>query len=160
MEIEAIRIDKPEEVNVIIGQTHFIKSAEDLYEALIGAVPGIQFGVAFCEASQDRLVRVEGNDERMKELATEGARKIGAGHVFIIFMENAFPINVLNSVKAVPEVCSIFCATANTVEVLVAQTGLGRGVVGVIDGETPLGVESEEHVQKRKRFLRDIGYKR
>jgi len=160
MKIEAVSVEKPEEANVIIGQTHFIKSVEDLYEVLAGSVPNIRFGLAFCEASQDRLVRVDGNDEELMKAAQANAMKIAAGHIFVILIKNAFPINVLNGIKAVPEVCSIFCATANPVEVLVAETELGRGVIGVIDGQTPVGVESEEHVQKRKRFLREIGYKR
>ncbi len=160
MEITTVRIEKPEEINFILGQTHFIKSVEDLYEALVSAVPGIQFGLAFCEASGARKVRVEGTDDEMKELAAKNAMAIGAGHSFIIFLKNAFPINVLNAVKNVPEVARIFCATANPTEVIVAETDLGRGILGVIDGQPPLGVEDEDDIAWRKGFLRQIGYKR
>jgi len=160
MNIETVPIEKSGDVNLIIGQTHFIKTVEDLYEALVNSVPGIEFGIAFCEASQDRLVRVDGNNEELIQMAADNAMRIAAGHVFIVIIRNAFPINVLGSIKAVPEVCNIFCATANDVEVLVAGTPLGRGVVGVIDGQSPVGVEGEEHVKERVEFLRKIGYKR
>ena len=150
----------PESANVIIGQTHFIKTAEDLYEAIIGTVPGAKFGVAFCEASGPCLVRVEGNDERLKGIAADNAQRIGAGHTFVVVLENAYPINVLNSIKDVQEVCSIFCATANPVDIVVAENERGRGIVGVIDGEKPKGVESEKDAEDRKAFLRKIGYKR
>lgn len=160
IDIEAVLIEKPDDSNVIIGQTHFIKSVEDLYEAMVNSVPTIKFGIGFCEASQDRLVRVDGNDQDLVQVAADNAMRIGAGHVFVVIMKDAFPINVLRAVKSVPEVCSVFCATANDVEVLVASTSRGRGVVGVVDGQTPVGVETEDHVKKRKEFLRAIGYKR
>ncbi len=159
MEIKVIPIEKPEETNFILGHTHFIKSVEDLYEAVVQSVPGVKFGIAFCEASQDRLVRWTGNDEKLIELAQTNAKNIGAGHSFIIFIENAFPINMLNAIKAVPEVCRIFCATANPTQVLVAETEQGRGIIGVVDGFSPLGIESEQDIQVRKEFLRKIGYK-
>lgn len=152
-------IEKPEGSNIIIGQSHFIKTAEDLYEAIVGSVPQAKFGLAFCEASGDRLVRVEGNDENLKDCARRNALKVGAGHTFFIVLGDAYPINVLGRVKDVPEVCSIFCATANELELVVAESALGRGIIGVIDGQTPLGVESDEDVQKRRGFLRKIGYK-
>ena len=160
MRTENIRIAKPAEVNVIIGQAHFIKTAEDLYEALVSSCPGIRFGLAFCEASGDRLVRSEGNDDALRAAAVENASRIGAGHCFIIMMADAYPINVMRAVRDVPEVCTIFCATANEVEVLVAQTDLGRGIMGVVDGQAPLGVENDEHVKKRRELLRRFGYKR
>jgi len=159
MEIKVVPIEKPEETNFILGHTHFIKSVEDLYEAVVQSVPGVKFGIAFCEASQDRLVRWTGNDEKLIELAQTNAKNIGAGHSFIIFIENAFPINMLNAIKAVPEVCRIFCATANPTQVLVAETEQGRGIIGVVDGFSPLGIESEQDIQVRKEFLRKIGYK-
>ncbi len=159
MEIKVIPIEKPEETNFILGHTHFIKSVEDLYEAVVQSVPGVKFGIAFCEASQDRLVRWTGNDEKLIELAQKNAMNIGAGHSFIIFIENAFPINMLNAIKAVPEVCRIFCATANPTQVLVAETDQGRGIIGVVDGQSPLGIETEKDIQVRKDFLRKIGYK-
>lgn len=159
MDIKSVKVEIPENANVIIGQTHFIKTVEDLYEAMVNSVPGIKFGIAFCEASQDRLVRVDGNEEELVNMASDNALRIGAGHVFVVIIRNAYPINVLRAVSAVPEVCSIFCATSNEVEVIVATSPKGRGVMGVIDGETPLGVENEEHVKKRKNFLRAIGYK-
>ena len=150
----------PEEANIIIGQTHFIKTAEDLYEVMITAVPGAKFGLAFNEASGPCLVRAEGNDSELKALAIKNVKAIGAGHVFVIILKDAFPINVLNAIKNCPEICSIFCATANEVEVVIAQTDLGRGVLGVIDGNLPEGVETDKDVQERKEFLRIIGYKR
>lgn len=159
-EIEVVVIEKPEDTNIIIGQTHFIKTVEDLYEAMVNAVPGIKFGVGFCEASQDRLVRVDGNDEELVKLVAENSMKVGAGHLFMIIIRDAYPINVLGAIKAVPEVCTIFCATANDVQVMVAETPMGRGVIGVVDGQPPVGVETEEDVGKRKDFLRAIGYKR
>lgn len=154
-----VPVDKPADCNVIVGQSHFIKTAEDLYEALVGSVPQARFGLAFCEASGDRLVRVEGNDEELKDAARRNALKVGAGHTFFIFMREAYPINVLRSLKEVPEVCNILCATANDLELVVAESELGRGIVGVIDGQTPVGVETDEDVQKRRAFLRGIGYK-
>lgn len=159
MDITTIAFEKPEEVNLIFGMSHFIKTVEDLHEAMATAAPGIKFGIAFCEASQDRLIRKSGNDEEMIALATENIQKVGAGHSFLIMMSGGFPINVMRSVRAVPEVCRIFCATANPVEVIVAESDLGRGVLGVIDGQSPLGVEKEEDVKKRKDFLKMIGYK-
>ncbi|MCX9011875.1 MAG: adenosine-specific kinase [Candidatus Methanoperedens sp.] len=160
MELISVKIDAPAETNLILGQTHFIKSAEDLYEALISAVPGIKFGLAFCEASGKCLIRSEGNDEELKSAAENNALALGCGHSFIIFMKNAYPINVLNAIKNMQEVCSIFCATANPVEAIIAQTGLGRGILGVVDGESPKGIEGEKDIQDRKSFLRNIGYKR
>ncbi len=160
MELVSIKINAPPETNMILGSTHFIKSAEDLFEALITSVPGIKFGLAFCEASAKCLVRGEGNDEELKRAAEANAFALGCGHCFIIFMKNAYPINVLNSIKNVQEVCSIFCATANPVEVIIAETQQGKGILGVIDGESPKGIEGEKDVHERKSFLRDIGYKR
>ncbi len=159
-DLKTVKIDLPKEANVIIGQTHFIKSAEDMYEAITCAVPQAKFGVAFNEASGPCLVRVEGNDERLKRSAAENAMRIGAGHSFVIILENAYPINVLNAIKNLQEVCNIYCATANPVEVIVAENELGRGVMGVIDGERPKGVEGPKDVEDRKAFLRKIGYKR
>lgn len=160
MEFKAVKIDKPEAANVIVGQSHFIKTVEDIYEALVAACPKIKFGLGFCEASGACLVRTEGNDEGLKKLAGQNALNIAAGHSFIIILEEAFPINVLNAIKAIPEVCSIFCATANPAEVIVAEGKLGRGIVGVIDGLRPKGLEGEKDVTWRKDFLRKIGYKR
>jgi adenosine/AMP kinase len=159
MEIKVVKLEYPEEVNIILGQSHFIKTAEDLYEIMVSSVPGVKFGLAFNEASSVCLIRAEGNDHKLKSLAISNIREIGAGHAFIIIMENAFPINVLNAVKQCPEVCRIFCATANPVEVIVAETEQGRGILGVIDGFAPKGVEDEEEVEKRKKFLRTINYK-
>lgn len=160
MELTAVRIEKPEPINFILGQTHFIKSVEDIHEALMGAVPGIKFGVAFCEASGKCLVRCSGTDDAMIELARKNAVAIGAGHSFLVFLsEGFFPLNVLNAIKALPEVCGIYCATANPTEVIVAVSAQGRGVVGVIDGSSPKGVEGAEDVAWRKGFLRKIGYK-
>jgi adenosine/AMP kinase len=155
-----VQIEKPEPVNFIFGQTHFIKSVEDIHEALITAVPGIKFGLAFCEASGKCLVRWTGTDKTMLELARKNALAIGAGHSFILFLaEGFYPVNVLNAVKMVPEVCGIFCATANPTQVLIAETDQGRGVVGVVDGFGPKGVEGEADIEWRKGFLRQIGYK-
>ncbi len=158
--IDIVRIQKPETANIIIGQTHFIKTVEDLYEALVSSVPGIKFGLSFCEASGACKIRLEGTDEPLKKLAGENALSVGAGHTFIILLEGAYPINVLNAVKSVPEVCSIFAATANPLEVVVAETELGRGIIGVIDGARPKGIEDAGDVAWRKDFLRQIGYKR
>jgi adenosine/AMP kinase len=160
MELKSVRIDVPENANVIIGQTHFIKTTEDLYEAIIGTVPQAKFGLAFCEASGPCLVRIDGNDEKLKKLAAENAMKIGAGHSFIVYLENAYPINVLNRIKDLQEVCSIFCATANSLDVVVVENDKGRGILGVIDGERPKGLESAKDAEDRKAFLRKIGYKR
>ncbi len=159
MELLTVKIDKPEAVNVIIGQSHFIKTVEDLHEALVGAVPGIEFGLAFCEASGPALVRISGTDDDLTDLAKENALALSAGHVFIIFLGNAFPVNVLNAVKAVPEVCRVFCATANTIEVILAESEQGRGVLGVIDGVKSAGVEGEKEIQQRMALLRKFGYK-
>jgi len=158
-ELKVIKINKPEEVNLILGQSHFIKTVEDLYEALITSGAGIKFGLAFCESSGACRVRSEGNDPELKKLAQDNALQIKAGHSFIIFLRNAYPINVLNAIKNVSEVCRIFCATANPIEVIVAQTELGRGILGVIDGSSPKGIESPEDIVWRKEFLRKIGYK-
>ena len=160
LEVQGVRIEKPEPVNFILGQSHFIKTVEDLHESLVTAVPGIKFGLAFCEASGEALVRWSGTDEEMIALAKHNALALSAGHSFIIFLaEGFYPINVLNAVKAVPEVVHIFCATANPVEVLVAETGLGRGILGVIDGVKTKGVEDAAGITWRKNFLRMIGYK-
>jgi uncharacterized protein len=160
MQLTTIRIDKPEAINFILGQTHFIKSVEDLHEALVGAVPGIKFGAAFSEASGKCLVRWSGTDSAMIELAQKNAQAIAAGHAFIIFLgEGFYPVNVLNTVKMVPEVCRIFCATANPTEVVIAETDQGRGILGVVDGFQPKGVENDEDIKWRKDFLRTIGYK-
>jgi adenosine/AMP kinase len=159
MEFKVVDIKKPEQSNVVIGMTHFIKSCEDVYEALVNTVPGIRFGFAFCEASQDRLVRFEGTDEELTRLAAENAKAIGAGHSFVLLLGNAYPINVLKTLRSVPEIVSFFCASANPVQVIVAETEKGRGIVGVIDGQVPLGVEDEEQIRERREFLRKIGYK-
>ena len=160
MEIQVVPIEKPEPINFILGQSHFIKTVEDLHEALVNSVPGIKFGLAFCEASGKCLIRWSGTDDAMIELAKKNALAIGAGHSFILFLnEGFFPVNVLNAVKAVPEVARVFCATANPTEVLVAQTEQGRGILGVVDGESPKGVEGAEEIAWRKNFLRMIGYK-
>ena len=160
MQLTNVPIEKPDPINFILGQTHFIKTVEDVHEALVNAVPGIKFGLAFCEASGKCLVRWSGTDAAMTELATKNALALGAGHTFIVFLgEGFFPVNVLNAIKAVPEVCRIFCATANPTEVIVAATDQGRGVLGVIDGSPPMGVEGEPDIAWRKDLLRKIGYK-
>jgi hypothetical protein len=159
MELKMERLDIPEGCNVIFGQTHFIKTVEDLYEIMAGAVPNAKFGIGFCEASGHCLVRGEGNDEALKEAAMKNAMKIGAGHTFILLLKDAFPINVLNAVKMCQEVCHIFCATANPVEVILAQSDQGRGVLGVIDGSSPKGVEKEDGIAWRKDLLRKFKYK-
>ena len=161
MELKVVKIEGvPEGANIILGQTHFIKSVEDIYEAIVSVNPSIKFGLAFCEASGECLIRLEGNDENLKQLAAKNASNIGAGHSFIIVMKEGFPINILNAVKNVPEVCRIYCATANPVEVIVAETSQGRGVMGVIDGSSPKGIEDEKGIKWRKELLRKIGYKR
>ncbi len=157
---KVVKIDIPPDTNLIFGQSHFIKTVEDLYEALITGCPGLKFGVAFCEASQKRLIRTDGNSEEMIEAAATAAFDVACGHTFFIYMREGFPINVLGRVKNVDEVCRIFCATANPLEVLVVETRLGRGVLGVVDGETPVGIESDADKQERIEFLRKIGYKR
>jgi len=159
MELHTVKIEKPESVNLILGQSHFIKTVEDLQEALVGAVPGIQFGLAFCEASGPSLVRAAGTAPELVELAKKNALALAAGHLFLILLGNAFPVNVLNAVKMVPEVCQIYCATANPVEVILAETEQGRGVLGVIDGARTVGIETEPDVVARKNFLRNLGYK-
>lgn len=160
MELKLVPVEKPEAINFILGQTHFIKSVEDIHEAMVNAVPGIKFGLAFNEASGECLVRWTGTDEAMIELAKKNAAAIAAGHVFILFLgEGYYPINVLNALKMVPEVCHIFCATANPTEVVVAETELGRGVLGVVDGSSPKGIEDDRGLAWRKGFLRSIGYK-
>ncbi|MDY6872980.1 MAG: adenosine-specific kinase [Chloroflexota bacterium] len=160
MEFKNIRIHKPEDINFILGQSHFIKTVEDIHETLVNSVPGIKFGLAFCEASGDCLVRWSGTDEAMIDLAKENALAIGAGHSFILFLgEGYFPINVINAVKDVPEVCRIFCATANPTDVVVMDVGEGRAILGVADGKRPAGVEDEEEIAWRKDLLRKIGYK-
>lgn len=160
MDIKIVDIEKPEPINFILGQSHFIKTVEDIHEALVNHVPGIKFGLAFCEASGKCLVRYTGTDESMIELATKNALAIGAGHSFILFLgEGFYPINVLNSIKNVPEVARIFCATANQTQVLIAETSLGRGIMGVIDGASPKGIEDSAEKDWRKNFLRMIGYK-
>ena len=160
MELLTVRIEKPESVNLILGQSHFIKTVEDLYEALVTAAPGLKFGIAFNEASGDCLTRVEGNDEDLKGAAAGNAQALGAGHIFVVLLREGYPINVLNRVKEVQEVVGIFCATANPVEVIVAETGQGRGILGVIDGASPVGVEGEDGVAWRRGLLRRIGYKK
>lgn len=160
MEILTVSIEKPEDTNFILGQSHFIKTVEDLHEALVGAVPGIKFGIAFCEASGKCLVRWSGTDQACIDLAQKNALAVGAGHSFFIFLgEGFYPINVLNTVKNLPEVCRIFCATANPTQVLVAETEAGRAILGVVDGSTPKGIEGDEDIAWRKGFLRMIGYK-
>jgi len=160
MNLTTVQIEKPDEINFILGQSHFIKTVEDLHEALVTAVPGIKFGLAFCEASGDCLVRWSGTDPAMIALAQRNAQAIGAGHSFIIFLGAGFyPVNVLNTVKYVPEVCRVFCATANPVQVLLAETDQGRGILGVVDGSSPKGIEDESGITWRKGFLRMIGYK-
>jgi uncharacterized protein len=160
MNLTTVKIEKPENINLILGQAHFIKTVEDIHETLVTSVPGIKFGIAFNEASGKCLVRLSGTDEQMIELSKINALRIGAGHCFILFLgEEFFPINVLNAIKMVPEVCHIFCATANPVEVVLAETDVGRAILGVVDGFSPKGVESDEDIAWRKGFLRQIGYK-
>lgn len=160
MQLKTVKIEKPDDINVVLGQTHFIKTVDDIHEALVAAVPGIKFGLAFCEASGKCLVRWSGTDAAMIELAKNNAAAIGAGHSFILFLgEGFYPLNVLNTLKMVPEVCRIFCATANPTEVVVAETGQGRGILGVVDGFLPKGIEDESEIEWRKDFLRRIGYK-
>ena len=160
VELKIVPLEYPEGLNIVFGQSHFIKTVEDLYEALVGAVPGIQFGVAFCEASGKCLIRADGTNDELRQLAVDNAQRVGAGHTFIVVLRDVFPINVLGRIKAVPEVCRIFCATANPVQVVIAETAQGRGVLGVIDGAKPAGVEGEEDVAWRHGFPRQIGYKR
>jgi len=159
MDIKVVPIEKPDDMNFIMGHSHFIKTVEDLYESIIQNVPGIKFGISFCEASGKCLVRFTGNDEKLTEIAKKNADSIAAGHTFFIFMENAFPINILNAVKVVPEVCRVYCATANPTEVIIAETEQGRAVLGVVDGFSPKGIEGEVDVEWRKNLLRELGYK-
>jgi len=159
MNIETVAVEKPDDVNLILGQAHFIKTVEDLHEALAGTSMHLKFGVAFCESSGPRLVRRSGNDPELVDMAVRAAQTIGAGHCFAVMLRNGFPVNVLNQVKAVPEVCRVYCATANPVEVIVATTAQGRGILGVVDGGTPLGVEGEAEARDRVGLLRKLGYK-
>ena len=159
MNLSTLRIDKPDDMNFILGHSHFIKTIEDLYEAVVQTNPAMKFGIAFCEASGPTLVRFAGNDEPLIELAKKNAMAIGAGHSFIIFMKEGFPVNILNAIKNVPEVCRVFCATANPTEVVIAETDQGRAILGVVDGFRTLGIETDADIRKRKEFLRMIGYK-
>ena len=159
MELKTVRIEKPESTNFILGQSHFIKTVEDIHEAIVGTGSQIKFGVGFCESSGPALVRFTGNDPGLIELAKKNALALSCGHCFILFMENGFPVNILNMIKGIPEVCNIYCATANPVEVIVAESAQGRGILGVIDGITTKGIETEPDIQARKDFLRRIGYK-
>jgi adenosine/AMP kinase len=159
MQITAVAIQKPADMNVIIGQSHFIKTVEDLHEAIVNTNPSMKFGLAFCEASGPCLVRFSGNDPGLITIAQENALRVGCGHTFFIFLSGGFPLNILNAIKQVPEVCTIFCATANPLEVLVAESGEGRGIAGVIDGARPKGIETDNDIAARKGFLRKIGYK-
>ena len=159
MDVKIVKIDKPEDMNFILGQAHFIKTVEDIHEAIVNTAPQMKFGIAFCESSEPALVRYSGNNDALIELAKKNALNIGAGHSFIIFMENGFPVNILNTIKNVPEVCRVFCATANPVEVIIAETESGRGILGVIDGVRAKGIETEADIKWRKEFLRKIGYK-
>jgi hypothetical protein len=159
MELKTVTIDKPADMNFILGQSHFIKTVEDLHEAIVQTVPGMKFGIAFCESSGPALVRYAGNNPKLIEIAQKNALALSCGHSFIIFMEGGFPINILNTIKNVPEVCQIFCATANPVEVIIAESAQGRGILGVIDGAKTKDLETEADIQWRKEFLRKIGYK-
>ena len=159
MELLTVPIEKPDDVNLILGQSHFIKTVDDVYEALAGSSPSLRFGLAFCESSGPCLVRRAGNDDELLELAVKNALAVGAGHSFVVFLREGYPVNVLNALKHVPEVCRIYCATANPVEVVLAETGQGRAILGVVDGSSPKGVESEDDVAARKALLRQLGYK-
>lgn len=159
MQMSSVRIEKPDDMNFILGHAHFIKTVEDLYEVIVQTNPAMKFGIAFCEASGPCLVRYAGNDAKLIEIAQRNALLLSAGHCFLIFMEQGFPVNILNAVKTVPEVCRVYCATANPTEVIIAETAQGRGVLGVVDGERSKGVENDEDIRKRKDFLRKIGYK-
>ena len=159
MNLEIIKIEAQKDCNIVLGMAHFIKTVEDLYEALVNSVPNIKFGIGFCESSGPCLIRCEGNDEELKNIATQYALKLGCGHSFIILMKNAYPVNVLDKIKQVPEVCNIYAATANPLEVIVAETDQGRGIVGVVDGMKSKGIETENDIKARKEFLRKIGYK-
>lgn len=159
MDLKTVKIEPPKDCNLILGQAHFIKTAEDLYEALVNSTPNIRFGLGFCESSGPCLVRHEGNDEELRRLAAEKAFEIGCGHSFLIFLKNAYPLNVLDKVKQVPEVCTVYAATANPLEVLVAETEQGRGIIGVVDGYKSKGIEADKDIAERRAFLRKIGYK-
>lgn len=159
LDLKIVKIKKPDDVNVILGQSHFIKTVEDLYEVLVNNVPGIKFGLAFLESSGACKIRSEGNDPELKKMVEDNALQIGAGHSFLVFIRNAYPINVLNAIKSIPEVCNIYCATANPVEVVIVETDTGRGILGVVDGLRPKGIESKDDIVWRKEFLRKIGYK-
>lgn len=159
MKLQIVEIEVPKDCNVVVGMAHFIKTVEDLYEALVNSVPNIRFGIGFCESSGPCLVRREGNDEELKKMASQKALELGCGHCFIVFIKNAYPVNVLHRIKQVPEVCSIYAATANPLEVIVTETKQGRGILGVIDGMKSKGIETDEDVKARKEFLRKIGYK-
>jgi adenosine/AMP kinase len=159
MEFQAVRIETPEGANVVLGQSHFIKTIEDLHEIVVGAVPGAKFGIAFCESSGPCLIRTAGNDESLRQAAVRNAQAIGAGHCFVMVLRDAYPVNILNAVKQCQEVCTLYCASANPIQVLVAVTDQGRGILGVVDGFSPKGVEGEQDVADRKAFLRKIGYK-
>ncbi|MEK6650788.1 MAG: adenosine-specific kinase [Bacteroidota bacterium] len=159
MQLATVGIEKPDAINFILGQSHFIKTVEDIHEAIVQTNPQMKFGLAFCEASGPSLIRWTGNDEAMISLAKQNAQAIACGHTFIVFMDNGFPVNILNAIKAVPEVCGIFCASANPTDVIVAETAEGRGILGVVDGFKPKGVETEKEIDERKAFLRKIGYK-
>lgn len=159
MELSVVEIEKPDDVNLVLGQAHFIKTVDDLHEALAGSSPHLRFGVAFCESSGPRLVRRSGNDEELVAIAVRNLQAIGAGHAFLVLLREGYPVNVLNRLQQVPEVCRIFCATANPVQVIVAETEQGRGILGVVDGGTPLGVETDEDVDARRSLLRTLGYK-
>jgi len=160
LDLETVRLEIPSDSNIIVGQTHFIKTVEDMYEAVVNTVPQGKFGLAFNEASGPCLTRADGNDDELRQAAIRNAQAIGAGHIFVLILRNAYPINLLNAVQNIPEVCSIFCASANPVEVIVAKTDQGRGVMGVVDGSPPKGIEGPADVTTRKEFLRKIGYKR
>jgi adenosine/AMP kinase len=159
LEFKTVKIDPPKDCNIILGMAHFIKTTEDLYEALVNAVPTIKFGIGFCESSGPCLVRHEGNDDELRRLAAEKAFEIACGHSFVIYLKNAYPINVLDKIKNVPEVCTIFAATANPLEIVIAETAKGRGIIGVVDGLKSKGIETDENIKERREFLRKIGYK-
>ena len=159
MELKSVAIEKPADMNFILGHSHFIKTVEDIFEAIVSTNPAMKFGVAFCESSGPALVRYVGNDQKLIEIATKNGMNLACGHCFIIFMEGGFPLNILNAIKQVPEVCTIYCATANPVEVIIAETSLGRGILGVIDGVKSRGVETDQDIRMRTEFLRKIGYK-
>lgn len=159
VELELVAIEKPDDLNLVLGQAHFIKTVDDLHETLAGSSPHLRFGIAFCESSGPRLVRRSGNDDELVDLAVRNLRAIGAGHAFLVFLRDGFPVNVLNQLKQVPEVCRLFCATANPVQVVVAETEQGRGILGVVDGAAPLGVEGDDDVAERRTLLRTLGYK-